>query len=236
MTWHTGRMAALHLHTTGLDAETARIVIADLVLVGGGQDADTRTWLLNPGIPIPSEATKIHGITTDQARAQGTDPQEGVAQISRDLSTIISEQIPLVVFRAPYALTIFDRECHRHRLPVPGGASGAGLRSVIDPLVLDKHIDQFRRGSRTLRALCTHHRVRHDGNNNPASDALAAARLAWRLGNTYPQLRSLDITTLHDRQVIWAAEQAKSFQEHLRQKDPKAVVDGAWPITPQTTS
>lgn len=230
-TWHTSRLAALHLHTTGLDPETARVVIADIVQVGGGQPTSNRTWLLNPGVPIPEQAAQVHGVTTAQAQASGGDPAEGIAAVTEDLADALRQRTPLVVFRAPYALTVLDRECRRHGLPSLGERFAGGPRPVIDPLVLDKQLDRFRRGPRTLRALCAHHRVPHDGDRNAASDALAAARLAWRLGQANPQLAELSLTALHDRQTIWAAAQAASLQDYLRRTDPAAVVDGAWPVT-----
>lgn len=89
-----------------------------------------------------------------------------------------------------------------------------------------------------------------------AYDALMAARAAWHMGNiahTRPQdrphwvqslrnrrgpydqfndLAGVGVEELHWRQVVWAAEQAASFQEHLRKSDANAVVDGTWPLRP----
>jgi DNA polymerase-3 subunit epsilon len=39
-----------------------------------------------------------------------------------------------------------------------------------------------------------------------------------------------EIDSLHDAQISWAKEQAESFQEWMRRKDPSFVADGAWPI------
>ncbi|KPI12064.1 Exonuclease RNase T and DNA polymerase III [Actinobacteria bacterium OK074] len=230
--WHTTRMAALHLHTTGLDPDTARIVLADVVLVGGSQPVNVRTWLVNPGVPIPEQATRVHGITTDQAAANGEHPAAALSAITDHLTDAVQQGAPLVVFRAPYALTVLDRECRRHGLPTLDDRLAGGVRPVIDPLVLDKQTDRFRRGSRTLRDLCRHHQVRHDGDHGTASDAVAAARLAWRLGHANPALGELPLDALHDRQVAWSAEQAASLQEHRRRSDPGAVIDGSWPVVP----
>lgn len=231
--WHTGRMAAFHLHTTCLDPETARIVIADLVLVGGDKPVSTRTWLVNPCIRIPEQATQVHGITTEQAETSGQDPSAALTAITDDLLGSLQQRIPLVIFRAPYALTVLDRDCRRHDLPHLGDRLPGGVRPVIDPLVLDKQTDRFRRGSRTLRDLCRHHRVQHDGDHGAASDAMAAARLAWRLGHVNRALAELDVDTLHDRQVTWSAEQAASLQDYRRRTDPTAVIDGSWPVVPR---
>ncbi|WP_306085201.1 exonuclease domain-containing protein [Streptomyces acidiscabies] len=226
--WPDGPMLALDLETTGVDPETARIVSAAVAAVGGGEPPATTTWLVDPGTEIPTEATAIHGITTEQARADGRPPAEVLAEIVSALAEPLAASTPLVVFRAPYALTVLARECARHNVPFLEGE----LAPIVDPAVLDKHADAYRRGRRTLPALCEHYRVRHDGPNTAVEDALAVARLAWRLPRVHPQLAALTLADLHARQQTWAAEQAVSLQRHLRRSDPTATVDSRWPIVP----
>ncbi|MFD0315975.1 hypothetical protein [Streptomyces flavalbus] len=129
---------------------------------------------------------------------------------------------------APYALTVLARECSRHNVAFLDG----DVAPVIDPFVLDKQIDRYRSGRRTLPALCEHYRVRHDGPNDATADALAAARLAWRLPRVHPQLATIALPDLHHRQRQWAAEQAVSLRQHLRRTNPAAAVSGDWPLTP----
>ena len=43
----------------------------------------------------------------------------------------------------------------------------------------------------------------------------------------------LPLPDLHAQQVRWKAEQAESFEEYLRRKDPQATVSRAWPVEPQ---
>jgi DNA polymerase III subunit epsilon len=58
-------LAVLDLETTGIDPKVDRIIEVSVLklLPGGGQDHRTRR--VNPGVPIPPEATAIHGITDD---------------------------------------------------------------------------------------------------------------------------------------------------------------------------
>ncbi|MGW8378572.1 exonuclease domain-containing protein [Streptomyces sp. ODS28] len=225
--WGNGPMLALDVETTGTDPETARIVSAAVAAVGTSSQPHTTTWLLNPGIEIPADATTIHGITTEQARADGRSPAEALPEIITELTEALAAGWPVVVFRAPYALTVLAREAARH-----GAAFSNEVAPVIDPAVLDKQVERYRRGRRTLPALCEHYRVRHDGPNTAVEDALAAARLAWRLPRAYPQLAALSLPELHQRQQEWAMEQAAGLQRHLRRTDPTAVVNPAWPLLP----
>lgn len=75
--WHLQRMAALDFEASDKDVETARIVSCALILTVNGEPTDTRTWLLNPGIPQNPEAVEIHGITDEYAAAHGRVAQPG---------------------------------------------------------------------------------------------------------------------------------------------------------------
>ena len=58
-------LAVLDLETTGTDPKIDRIIEVSVLklLPGGGHDHRTRR--VNPGVPIPPEATAIHGISDD---------------------------------------------------------------------------------------------------------------------------------------------------------------------------
>ncbi len=51
------------LETTGVDASKDRIVEISMIKVMPDGTEDTRTRRINPGMPIPAEATAVHGIT-----------------------------------------------------------------------------------------------------------------------------------------------------------------------------
>jgi DNA polymerase-3 subunit epsilon len=58
-------LAVLDLETTGTDPKLDRIIeVSVLKLVPGGGH-DHRTRRVNPGVPIPPEATQVHGISDD---------------------------------------------------------------------------------------------------------------------------------------------------------------------------
>lgn len=51
--------------TTGTQTETDRIVELAITKVNLDGTRETRTWRINPTIPIPTEASDVHGITDD---------------------------------------------------------------------------------------------------------------------------------------------------------------------------
>ena len=233
MSWHTGRLAAFDVETTGVDPESDRIVTAAVSVVGGGLAAEHLSWLVDPGIEIPAGATSVHGITTERARAEGRSPGEAVDEITTALADQLQQGVPAIAFNARFDLTILDREARRHGLRLlldrVGGPQGM---LVVDPHVLDKQVDRFRRGKRTLGAVCEHYHVPLDELHAANADALAAARLAFKMGETVTELRDIDLRVLHREQVSWAAEQAASLEEYFRQQGRDEHVEGAWPIVP----
>ncbi|MGH3585803.1 MAG: exonuclease domain-containing protein [Pseudonocardia sp.] len=228
MSWHLGRMAGFDLETTGPDPLTARIVTACIVQCGGGQPVVAANWLTDvDGQDIPDEAAAIHGVTTKQAHADGVDLRQAVEELLGGLAQVTLAGVPIVAMNARYDLTLLDREAERYGFdPLPAGP-------VIDPFVIDKHVDKYRKGSRKLTALCEHYEVPIGDAHTADADAIAACRVAWRQGTMHPPLAAMGLEQLHRAQAEWAAEQAASLQEYFRKKDPNAVVEGAWPLIPR---
>jgi DNA polymerase-3 subunit epsilon len=235
MGWHTERLAAFDIETTGVDTERDRIVTAAVSLVGGGQPSEHHSWLVDPGIEIPAGATAVHGITTERARAEGRVASEAVDEITAALADQLRGGVPIIAFNARFDLTILDREAQRYGLQrLVELVGGTGSMLVVDPYVLDKQVDRFRRGKRTLGAVCEHYRVPLDRAHEANSDALAAARVAYRLGTEFAQLGDSDLKVLHREQVAWAAEQAASLEEYFRQQGRNEPIERVWPVVPSS--
>ncbi|MBP8536117.1 exonuclease domain-containing protein [Streptomyces sp. MK37H] len=232
MSWHLGRMCGYDLETTSADPETARIVTACVVQVGGNQPAQTANWLSDvDGEEIPAEAAKIHGITTERARAEGTDLREVVETLLAALSQVVLSGVPIVAMNARYDVTVLDREARRYGMtPLTDRLSG-DLR-VVDPYVIDKQMDRYRKGKRTLTHLCQHYQVRLDGAHSADADAIAACRVAWRQGQRYERLAAMSLDELHTAQVEWAAAQAADLQAHFRKTNQDAYCAPEWPLIP----
>lgn len=227
--WHHGRLAAFDIESTGVDPQNDRIVTATVSVVGGQQPIDTVSWLADPGIPIPEGAARVHGITTERAQAEGRPSAEVVNEIVDTLAEQIARGVPVVAFNARYDLTMLDREARRNGI-VPLTERGSELY-VIDPLIIDKQLWKFRKGKRTLTAVCEVYNVQlsEDDAHAADADAIAAARVAWRLGEKYDELL-IGLTELHAAQVEWAAEQAASLEEYFKSQGKNEVVEREWPI------
>lgn len=222
------RLGVFDLETTGVDVETARIVTACIAILDAeGEVVDRWDWMADPGVEIPEAASAVHGISTERARAEGRASELVVAEITQTLRTLFALGLPVVAYNAPYDLSLLDRECRRNELePLiePG--------PIVDPLVLDKQIDTYRKGKRTLEAAAAHYGVPLDEAHDAGADAIAAGRVAQALLAARPDDLDIPIAELHGRQEIWYAEQARRFQEYIRRRkgDESFTASTAWPI------
>jgi DNA polymerase-3 subunit epsilon len=225
-TWHH-RLGVFDLETTGIDVETARIVTAHVGLLDESGDVlHRRDWLVDPGVEIPAGATAVHGITTERARADGMDPARATAAIVAQLRSLFERGIPVVAYNAPYDFTLLDREARRYDV-APLISPGP----IIDPLVIDRAVDKYRSGKRTLTVTATHYGVDLLDAHDAAADAIAAGRVAQALARKHAEELALEAAELHLRQVDWCREQAADFQDYMRRvRDPEFTTSGAWPL------
>lgn len=220
-------IAVFDLETTGIDVETSRIVTANVSVLDETGAVQTRSdWLLDPGVEIPSAATAVHGITTERAQADGMPAEEGIAQIIARLRTYLDHDVPVVAYNASYDFTILNREAARYELEAL-----SKLNPIVDPLVIDKAVDRFRKGKRTLEAAAAFYGVPLDDAHDAGADAIAAGRVAQAIARTHAEALPHSATELHAQQIEWAADQAASFQKYMRSsRDPEFVADGSWPV------
>ena len=220
-------LAVFDLETTGIDVDTCRIVTAHVGVLGAsGEVLERREWIVDPGVEIPTAASLIHGVTTERARLEGQSAPTAVAEIVAALTDVAGRGLPIVAYNASYDLTLLEREAIRYGIaPLPGPGP------VIDPLVIDKAVDRYRRGKRTLTAAAEHYGVALPDAHDAGADAVAAGRVAQAIARAYPELAAIAVAELHARQVGWCREQAESYQAWRRANgEPEFTTSGAWPV------
>ncbi|NOY56556.1 MAG: 3'-5' exonuclease [Actinobacteria bacterium] len=187
MSWHTGPLAALDLEATGVDPATARIVEVALVEVApDGTAREIVNRLVNPGVPMPRAASEITGITTAELRERGDDPVDVLGETLGAIRRFVRDGIPIAIYNAPYDWPLLAEELARYGL---GALPDVPPAVIVDPLVLDRHVDRYRKGRRPLAVTAEHYGVKVGGSHRAAADAIAAVGVARALADRYPELQ-----------------------------------------------
>lgn len=223
--------------TTGINVRADRIVTATLLHVD--PVAGTRTaqeWLADPGVEIPKQASDVHGITTERARDEGRPAIEVVAEIFDALKEVFASGKALVIYNAPYDLTLLGCELLRHfderAFHVP--------ECVVDPLVIDKRINKFVRGKGARKLVNTCERngivLSEQDAHTSTGDTTAAARLAWKQASTSRLIGGIELDELHRRQRGWFEQQSIEFGDYLHRQGKKDDAErclaeaSTWPV------
>ncbi|MEU6882334.1 3'-5' exonuclease [Streptomyces sp. NPDC046712] len=232
MAWHGEELVGFDLETTGTEPLEARIVTASVVGVHDGRVARQRDWLADPGIRIPAQASAIHGISSERAAAEGRPVREVADEIAETLTGYWARGVPVVAYNASFDLTLLSAELRRHGLPsLSERLGGTPIGPVVDPYTIDRAVDRYRRGKRTLEAVCAEYGVVLEAAHQAAADALAAVRVAVAIAERHASVAALTPAELHERQIGWYRAWAEDFQDFLRRKgSPEAVVDPCWPL------
>lgn len=236
MNWRDDPMVAFDLESSGVDTDVARVVSSCVALIpkdmgdGNGRKPKIFSRVVNPGIEVPQEAIDVHGLTNEYLRTHGVEPAVAIQEAVGLLRLAVERGIPIVGQNIRYDLTLLDREARRYGVR-PVAETPEQLRPCIDSYVIDKRADPYRKGKRRLENLCEVWDVKVDGAAHDSTvDALAAARVVFKMARgpiprapsdrpyKTPQLDigAMKLSDLHDEQVIWAADQAKSLATYFK--------------------
>jgi DNA polymerase-3 subunit epsilon len=155
--------------TTGKRPGIDRAVQVALVRFENGKPVAATSTLINPGVPIPAEATSIHGITDEMVDGA---PSSHVWFSGDEPRQLLDGAAP-GAFNAP-----FDRHF------MPAGALADHTWPWLDSLSMVRFVDRFApgKGRHKLEAAAARHGVKLEKAHDAASDARAAGELFYLLG------------------------------------------------------
>ncbi len=182
-------LVVFDIESTGKDPTTDRIVELALVVIkplppdpvalplfsGSGVEQRVYEWRINPGIPIPPEATAVHGIS--DADVADAPPFSAVAEHVAGLF----QGADISGFNArTYDIPLL--ECELHRAGITTSPLQGGL--IVDTKEIF-HSKEPRDLSAAMRFYC---QEELQGAHGAKADALAAAKVLFKQVERYPDL------------------------------------------------
>jgi DNA polymerase-3 subunit epsilon len=176
-------IAVVDLETTGVDVASARIVQFGMVRINdGGVINSAEELLVNPGMPIPKEATAIHGITDEMVKDRPT-----FAQIAPQIFELLAD-----CDLAGFNLERFDLPILVREFEEAGFVGFAEERKVVDAMII-YHLNERRDLSAAVRFYLDHD---HSDAHTALADARATADILLEQLKRYDLPR--DAEGLHD--------------------------------------
>lgn len=162
--WLDLPIALIDVETTGREGATDRIVEIGIVLGRGGEVIERRSWLINPGCPIPEESRAVHGITDEMVQGHPS-----FTDLAAEIAAALTAVVPAAynaAFDKSFLWAEFERAGYsRDQLP-PSLATNV---EWIDPLVWARELSELDKGkslgevsARLGIGLATAHRATDD--------------------------------------------------------------------------
>lgn len=220
--WYEGPIAALDFETTTADPYTARPVsFAYVVVEADGKVGASCSNLVDCGVEIPTEATAVHGITNEMLKA-GISPRSAVEIIVTYLDFAAQHGIPVAIMNARFDWPLLMEEAKRETIHIP-------IVDLLDPALLDKGCDRYRKGKRKLTDLCSLYGIALEDAHTATADAVATARLTRALLRKFQRLRVAHPTSLSG----WQACVFEEYRSFLCSDGIRQIPKG-WPIPERT--
>lgn len=168
------RVLGFDLETTGFDPRSDRIV--QFALVGSDTDGSHLNThsLVDPGIAIPIESSRVHGIEDGDVRGAGSfgDHIDSISRLIEG-SVIVGHNVLAFDWR------FMEVECSRIGRDVPEPLA------IVDTLVIARRFGVP--GRHKLGVLCERYGIRLERSHRADADAGATLLLLWKLMGAYPK-------------------------------------------------
>lgn len=173
--WAELPIALIDVETTGMDSSNDRVVEIGIVIARGGEIVDRKNWLVNPGRPIPKEASDVHKITDDDVK-----DAPPFAAVAREIAAALAGCVP-AAYNASFDRAFLGSETAR--AGVTDALPPALRRNVdwVDPLVWARELQQGER-SRALGEVAARLGITLENAHRASDDAEAALRVMLALG------------------------------------------------------
>lgn len=181
--WRTAALAVIDFETTGLSSETDRILEVGVVTFDGGELTSRYQWLVDPGVPIPEEARKVHGISDEELK--GAPPMD---EVFAEVLRAVKGRIP-VAYNAEFDRSFLHAEWSRVALRLGGTMDEPPALKEdvvwVDPLVWVRELQKYEKGKK-LTDVCKRLGVTIESAHRATDDAEATGLVLQALAKDMP--------------------------------------------------
>ena len=168
----THHFAAFDLETTAKSPQQARIV-EWAVVVFNGDDITSHSNRVDPGVHIPAEASRIHGITDNDLLTAPTTAQS----LPLLLNLLIAQPLVVTYNGDEYDLEVLAAECRRCGLAMPV----LNHLDIYSIAAATSRLPPYRSGARSLSTMAAQHGIETERSHSAVADATTTGRLFRRL-------------------------------------------------------
>ena len=184
--WSEIPLAVIDFETTGTNPEQDRIIEVGVVCFHRGQLTRREALLINPGMPIPAEATAVHTITDQEVEGAPS-----FAEALAALAAMLAGHLP-VAYNAAFdrGFLLAETERNKHALAGFQGELPPALRTDVvwlDPLIWAREILKDQK-SRRLGDVAAHFGIALEQAHRAAGDAEATGWVLLALADHMPRV------------------------------------------------
>ena len=166
------------------------------------------------------------------ARTQGRPIREVLEELAASLASHMGHGYPVIAFNGSFDFTLLEEELRRHKLPTLSERLGLSEPApIIDPLVLDRHFDRYRKGKKQLSLMASAYGVPVSENAHTAEyDVVMTLDVLAAIAHKFPDCAAQGCTQIHAFQKEAHAAWAENFENFLRSRGRETHIDRRWPM------
>jgi DNA polymerase-3 subunit epsilon len=201
--WTEIPIVMIDTETTGREPSTDRVIELAIVRGQGGQVVSRNAWLINPGRPIPTESTAVHGIK-DADVADKPSFTDVCSEILDDLQGAVP-----AAYNASFDRTFLLAEVRRAgrcaQRDVPAIRDGVAW---VDPLIWARHLFATVK-SRKLTEIAQLLGVQLEHAHRATADAEAALQVMYAMGKDQRVPKSYGAFIQEQLRLLRAQDEAR---------------------------
>jgi DNA polymerase-3 subunit epsilon len=221
-----GKLIGFDTETTGIDPKTDKIL--SIAYTRGSDSEDIAIRYLNWDVDVPEEASAVNGLTREKLAEIGEEPAVVLREVAEYLT---SSPANLMAYNVAFDIKMLYWDL----LEVGESDLARALvqKTVVDPLVIDRALDQYRKGGRKLIDVAKAFGAKYDDIDLHEADSDVRLMMrVWRLMRVkYMDELPKTAETLMEFQERAYKSWARGMNEWKRKKGYDGAIPEEWLVS-----